>query len=286
MRCVSSLVASAAFVLSLATTTANSQSLPAATGLPAVSGLNGSLSFDGTHLSNVDFLSATGSISIPISHSFGLQLDAGLAGNDGINGGGGGAHLFWRDPGVGLLGLYGGYLSADSVLAGASSHVWSPAVEGELYVGRLTLGGTLGADILQSGGNSATSFASSAHLAYYLTDDLVMRLGHRYAFESNTGLLQIEAQLAQLPVGGLSLYGSGVLSENGDLGATGGIKLYFGESGKSLIRRNREDDPLQWWQYAFLALSGRWQRCTDGSHWNAITRSCPPGTRLRPSPGF
>jgi hypothetical protein len=41
-----------------------------------------------------------------------------------------------------------------------------------------------------------------------------------------------------------SLFASGNVSEGGDGAVLGGLRLYFGQQPKTLIRRHREDDPI------------------------------------------
>ena len=55
----------------------------------------------------------SGSVSLPIGHSYGLQVDALLGGRDGDFAGGGAAHLFWRRPDQGLIGAYGSLFRLD-----------------------------------------------------------------------------------------------------------------------------------------------------------------------------
>ncbi|MEZ5890424.1 MAG: hypothetical protein R3D52_09310 [Xanthobacteraceae bacterium] len=40
-----------------------------------------------------------------------------------------------------------------------------------------------------------------------------------------------------------SLFANGSLLENGDGAVMGGLRVYFGQRDKTLIRRHREDDP-------------------------------------------
>lgn len=74
---------------------------------------------------------AIGTITVPIGHSFGAQIDlgSGAFGNSALGAAGG--HLFWRDPDKGLIGAYGdGLLLGDKVGAG----VWTAAGEFEAYL--------------------------------------------------------------------------------------------------------------------------------------------------------
>ena len=73
---------------------------------------------------------ATGTITVPIGHSFGVQADlgSGTFGNNTLGAAAG--HLFWRDPDKGLIGVYG-----DGLLLGGKvgSSVWTAAGEFEAY---------------------------------------------------------------------------------------------------------------------------------------------------------
>lgn len=75
---------------------------------PAVSAVNGKLSTEGGVAGDNGGSSGiglvNGSITTPLGHALGLQVD-GLAGM-GFNTffGGGPAHLFWRDPSIGSFG--------------------------------------------------------------------------------------------------------------------------------------------------------------------------------------
>ncbi len=80
--------------------------------LPAVSGVNGKFAVFGGGLdsggNDGEMIGGQGSLSVPISQRFGFQGDAFgfVAADDYVAGGAG--HLFWRDPSIGLLGVYGG----------------------------------------------------------------------------------------------------------------------------------------------------------------------------------
>jgi len=122
---------------------------------PAVDGVNGKVEIYGgagqgnaVNISGIPGLSpaqfstnwngeggAIGTITVPIGHSFGAQLDLG-SGAVGNNASGAAAgHLFWRDPDKGLIGVYG-----DGLLLGAKvgTGVWTAAGEFEAYLGRFT----------------------------------------------------------------------------------------------------------------------------------------------------
>ena len=92
---------------------------------PAVSALNGKFSIQGGLFSDEPTALGLGSLSIPLTHSFGIQLDGALGSLDGDTLRGAGVHLFHRDPAKFLLGAYGSYHSWRSV------DIWRAALEAE-----------------------------------------------------------------------------------------------------------------------------------------------------------
>ncbi len=219
-------------------------------GLPAVSGVNGKLAISAGAFSldgpdDFDDLDVDGSIgllngalSIPLGHSFGLQVDGLLGTLDGDMVAGVGGHLFWRDPATGLFGVYGDYVHYDAGGFGdVNTHRFG--LEGELYLGRFTISGVAGME----GGDIDESFFDMIDLALYPTDDIKLYVGHRYAGDIHSAALGAEWQLPITALSGLSVFGEGRLGEDFAAG-WGGIRVYFGES-KSLIRRHREDDPVE-----------------------------------------
>jgi len=212
---------------------------------PAVSGINGKIeaSYTWTDIDGIDDLSlwsGAGSISVPVGHSFGMQIDAGIgrfSGDASATAYGIGAHAFWRNPDVALFGLYGDYQATsdfdlDSMRLG---------VEGELYLDRISLEGFAGAERFDFGGAVDTYFSGEALAAFYVTDDFRIHGGVGRRFDETYGTLGAEAMM---PLAGknVALFTDGVFSENAT-SVRGGIRVYFGESGKSLIARHREDDP-------------------------------------------
>ncbi len=212
---------------------------------PAVSGINGKLEayytwIDIDGLGDVDLWTGAGAISIPVGHSFGVQIDGGIgrfSGNGSATAYGIGAHAFWRNPDVALLGLYGDYQTTtdfdfDAVRLG---------VEGELYLDRISLEGIAGAERVDGPGGDDTYFSGEALAAFYITDDFRVHGGVGHRFDETYGTIGAEAML---PLGGnnVALFTDGRFSSN-QTAIRGGLRVYFGESGKSLIARHREDDP-------------------------------------------
>ena len=80
--------------------------------------------------------------------------------------------------------------------------------------------------------------------AYYLNDNWKLSIGHIYTGGRNALSLGTEYGFG---LGGgtmAALFAEGRVGETGNNGILGGLKVYFGQRDKSLIRRNREDDPV------------------------------------------
>ena len=208
--------------------------------LPAVSQVNGKLSaFGGSQ--DGGLYGVEGSLSVPLGFPYGLQVDGMVGSGKGAPFYGIGGHLFWRDPAKGLLGLYGSYVTWNAnggplrSLGGAD--VGKIGVEGEAYLGRFSVEGLAAYQF-----GTYDGFNGKAVLAYYPLDNLRLDAGVRYFEGPGTiGMLDVEWQ--PQTGSGLSLYASGEFGENSYTQVLGGLRYYFAQDGKSLIRRHREDDP-------------------------------------------
>jgi hypothetical protein len=216
--------------------------------LPAVSAINGKI---GTFIGDVsnDFaFGVDGSLAIPLSERWGAQIDGmvGSAGSAAFYGVGG--HVFWRDPSQGLIGAYGSYVgwgTTASVPVGApigaiaditGANVGKIGIEGERYLGRFSLEGLAA---YQYGTNSG--FAGRATVAYYPTDDLRLDLSLRYLQGiGGIGSAGVEWEPTQAKY---SLFANAAVGGNGYWQVLGGARFYFANTQKSLIGRQREDDP-------------------------------------------
>lgn len=211
--------------------------------LPAVSGINGKISVQGGGFDEEGFGLLTGSLSVPLGDPFGVQVDAMVGTRDGDFVGGGGGHLFWRNPAYGLLGVYGGYTHREDI----DGSVARIGVEGEYYWGNWTAKALVGMEFVDSDNPlfiaEDESFFALADISYYANENLQLSVGHRYISERNALALGIEYQLDQ-PVfsSGVSLFAEARIGEDDYQAAWGGVRFYFGED-KSLMRRHREDDP-------------------------------------------
>lgn len=212
-------------------------------GGPAVSAPNGKIAVYGGSDDDDGLVYGSAAYSMPLGHSFGLQVD-GLVGHSGnidetvLQGA---AHLFWRDPGKGLLGLYGSALNADS------AEMYRIGGEGHLYLNRITLEGLAGWDEA----SSDDGVFLSGTVSYYMNDNTRLFGGARHS-DWRDGTIQGVGTVGFVGLEhqtrwgddrrAYSIFGEARFGEDDHTAAWGGIRIYFGQN-KSLMRRHREDDP-------------------------------------------
>jgi len=207
----------------------------------AVSGPNGKVgvsvgSMDGNTGKNL-----TGSFTVPLGTNFGFQLDALYTDVSERDFYGMGAHLFWRDSEKGLFGLTAGGIRENDILDS-----WATGVEGEYYLGNVTLGAQGGVATLDyKGGSSSfietdeTDYYASAEIGFYPMDDLLLSLSYNRVLDNGMVQGQIEYQT---PVNGVSFFADIAQGENRYDHALVGLRYYFGKK-KNLKLRHRQDDP-------------------------------------------
>lgn len=235
----------AAGAMFFATTAAYSADVE--TALPAVSAVNGKVEFAGGRadmdaVPSDELLYAAAALSIPLGEAWGFQGDVAVLDVFGETAVGGAAHLFTRDPNSHLLGVIGGYMDS-----GSGNILWGGA-EGELYLDNITVQAVAGlseSDSDNIGASTGTDFISLVDLSFYASDNLrfIASASTVAEFESaGVGLEWLLSDLTALPV---SLKADARFGENDFASAKVGLTIYFGgdDSGKSLIRRHREDDP-------------------------------------------
>ena len=214
--------------------------------LPAVSGLNGKIAVYGGYqddeVGDGGVFGLLGSVSVPLGHRYGFQADAQIAAVEDDLFGRLGGHLFWRNPALGLLGIYGAVEGYDDTNFDACRL----AAEGEVYFDRVTariMAGIEEVDFPGGGGSDLGAFGV-ADLAYYFNDDLKASVGYRHMNDTHMAAAGIEYQLQNGFFGsGTSLFAEGRVGENDYAAAWAGVRLYLGAGQKTLIRRHREDDP-------------------------------------------
>lgn len=268
-----------------ATSTTNLSAVPMITAMtsgekPAVDGVNGKLDvFGGAGQSNALSINSIGELStyganssanwngiggvvgtvtVPIGHQFGAQVDLGSGVFGNRANGSAASHLFWRDPDYGLVGVYGsGIYSAQA----DGRTQWNAATEIERYIGPITGKALLGA---QGFGFNTTYVGSSYYghpwtphqpdrffdkvsVTFYPIDDLALTVGHIYTRNTNGIHGEIEYIMPQFRGSEIasSVYVQGNYGWNNSSNVMAGLRVYFGNHDKSLIRRHREDDPQQ-----------------------------------------
>lgn len=209
--------------------------------LPAVSQLNGKLEFDAGFLSlpAPSFVGrAAGTLTLPVGSDFGIQVDMTAAASSGFTGSAA-IHAFTRDPASYLIGGTLGVISTPGALVVAAGP------EAELYLDRWTLEAWAGASFARPttpGPDRIAPFVMGT-LAYYPQDDLRLSIG----VSALDGYVAVHAgseyQLEGLDLP-LSIVGDARIGQDGAVLATVGLRAYLGGPPKSLIRRHREDDPV------------------------------------------
>jgi hypothetical protein len=237
-----------------------------ASDLPAVSGVNGKIGVFAGFAGGVAAPGVVGSLSLPVSQQYGLQLDGLVAASDGNGAYGIGGHFFWRDPAEGLLGLYAGYVHRDFGMLvtingfdTSGEGTGKVGLEGEWYMANVSLEGFAG---YQFGTN--TGFAGKATVAFYPGSDLRLDLSVRHLV--GPGVIGSVGLEWQVPATSMSLLADAGTSENAGSYGQIGIRFYSGAGQKSLIQRHREDDPVNDLPHDFFGIIG------DGV--------CPAGTEL------
>jgi hypothetical protein len=215
-------------------------------GEPAVSGPNGKFAVEGGGGADEGEGIATGSFALPIGHDFGMQADGTVGSFSDELLGGLSLHLFARDPSRYLFGVYGSYHTWDRI------NIWRAALEGELYIGPVTLEGIAGYESLDvpsfANGQAVLSLDDNhlfgqADAGYYITDDFKIYAGYRYINETSFGAAGTEYLIRGLEVP-VALFARGDFGDEFVQNVTGGVRIYLSDDpDKSLIDRHRKDDP-------------------------------------------
>lgn len=177
------------------------------------------------------------SYAAPVTFSTGFQLDGSIGDMDGETTGGVGAHYFTRDPDSHLLGIVGGYAAI------GNNDIVRVGPEAEFYFDRTTIQAAFGFEDSDDEDNELFAFAN---LAYYPHDDLKVYVGYRRTLTNDAAAAGFELLTRQpSPFGqGMSLFAEGQVGDDNHSTVWAGLRFYFGEPDKSLIRRHREDDPV------------------------------------------
>ncbi|WP_343898761.1 hypothetical protein, partial [Methylorubrum aminovorans] len=215
--------------------------LPPLPPLRAVSGVVGAIEGGAGGFRAGNGAYAAGSLAFPIGRSFGFQADLAAISNGGDLGLGTAGHAFLRDPTKGLIGLYGSVDYATSIrsygLQDVGTTMGRIAGEGALFLDRFTVDGIAGWQM----GDRAQHFFDQIDLSWYATDDLRFSVGHRYENRIHAVAAGAEYLLPLLSPVGISVFAEGRIGERDYRAGLGGLRVYFGQEDKSLLRRQRED---------------------------------------------
>jgi len=199
-----------------------------------------------------------GAYSMPIGQQFGLQID-GLVGSwAGHTFYGTAGHLFWRDPTVGLAGVYGSFKHVDTP---GGSNLGQVAFEGEYYMPTTTIRGKLGWEGL----DLPSRVFGKVDFDWYATPDLALSVGYRYTGGKSALALGAE-WLTPHQVGShrMSVFGEGRIGQDNSSSVLAGLKLYTGPS-QTLMEKHRRDDPeIDKDLYAFANLLNPASGCPPG----------------------
>ena len=173
-----------------------------------------------------------GSVAFALGCSFGFQLDTAIGALDGKTSGGVAGHAFTREPNSYLLGTYGEYS-----LVGKND-IWRVGAEGEVYLNRVTFTGLVG---YENSDRTKGDIFASIGATFYATDNFNLSGGYRRFLDVDAGFIGAEWMLEDSPI---SVFSNGQIGSKKHLMLTSGVRYHFGGSNKSLLRRHREDDPI------------------------------------------
>ena len=219
--------------------------------LPAVDGPSGKVMFIHGGTGGNNWTGLEGAVTVPLGQRFGLQIDGAAGGLDAALGKsafyGTGAHLFWRDPSTGMVGIEAGFARADAL---GGINTYSLGIEAERYWHSITLGGLIG--LTDASGPTyatalrhdlSTHFVAGASLTWYPDDNLALTVSGAASGGHMVAGIGVEWALSSASSAQPSLFARAALHEGGDVSALAGLSIYFGGQPKPLIRRHREDDP-------------------------------------------
>ncbi|MEC9342403.1 MAG: hypothetical protein VYD64_01025, partial [Pseudomonadota bacterium] len=161
----------------------------------------------------------------PFFDQFGAQLDLGIGSyRSSYTSAAAGLHLFWRDPSVGLLGVYGdwGYVNPE--------HAGRMGVEAAWYSGNWSIDAFAG---VQFGQHVLTEFVDEVDLSYYFTENFKASVGHRLTARGHVANIGFEYLPELGMASGWSIYGEAETGEDDYHGAWLGLRYSFGSSSAS-----------------------------------------------------
>jgi hypothetical protein len=228
--------------------------------MPAVDGINAKIAgYGGGENGSNGFYGTVGSLSIPLAQQWGLQVDGDLGSDSGIGFHSEAAHLFWRDPSIGLVGAYASYAHWNGIgaltIPRIGVNIGRYAAEGEYYWSRWNFHALAGYETVHLSVPNVAGLAGllsipdrffdAVSASYYVTDNFKLSIGHLYSFGRHGLTLGSEYGVA---LGGgrmASLFAAALFAGGGNNAVLGGVRFYFGQRDKTLIDRHRQDDPIK-----------------------------------------
>ena len=191
----------------------------------------GTIEGAGTYLSMYTF-----STALPYFSSFAIQGDIASGRYGGTRADKNAAaalHICWRDPSVGMVGLYGdwGYLSP--------IHSGRLGVETAYYNGQRTFEGLFATEF---GQNVYTKFVDEIDISYYLDDITKVSVGHRLTARGNAFNIGFEKDIGESFGSQLSFFSEVEMGDDDNYQAFAGIRASKGSAGaKTLMARDRSN---------------------------------------------
>ena len=173
----------------------------------------------------------------PYFSSFGVQGDLAYGLYDGTRASSSAAaalHIFWRNPGVGMLGIYGdwGYLSP--------VHSGRLGLEAAHYSGQWSIDGLFA---MEFGQNVDTKFVDEIDLSYYVDDNMKVSLGHRLTARGNVANVSFEKQFGETAGSAWSIFSEAEAGQDDYYQVFAGIKASLGNTiATTLIGRDRNSN--------------------------------------------
>lgn len=240
---------------------------------PAVSGINGQITlgygyteFNG--FANTNSLSGKASFTAPIGKSFGFGIGISASRDktkgpyvagpislalvtylDALDIDTG---LFWRNPDIGSIGVNADY--SRTLSSNSNSQQVSGSINAAAYFDRITLGAEAGRryskTLIKFKYGPELNFSVTElynfvglNATYYISKDFSVSgsVTHSFGDEINYTVGTIGAT-AMLPFASknIAVFANGIFARN-TTGVNTGIRIYFGQHGKSLLERDRED---------------------------------------------
>ncbi len=206
----------------------------------AVSAFNGKLGYSVGSLDSETGKNIIGSLSLPISDRFGLQLDGLYTDVSDRDFYGLGGQWFWREHSQGLFGITAAGIYQEEL----ASYIIS--LKTEYYLNRFTFALDTGIsnidydDPVPFIDTDETGFSSSTLITVYPFKNVAITGSYSYAFDNQLYTVSLEYQLGS---SGWSIFGESANGDNDYNQGLIGARFYFGKR-KDLQERHRQDNPI------------------------------------------